>query len=376
MCDEVNGPGISPDEIRAALRDYFSERPGIVAVRRNRDENGTDAAGFDREGWKVLVEQLGLLGIAAPEHWGGLGLEAEYLVAAMEECGATLYPGPLRASVLTAAALGGTSPEAVPAEFRETIVALLAGAAVAGVSTRSDRISVPNYRDGRVSGRLAAVTHGAVADLALCIVDTPDGPALALVATGSAQRRPVPTVDFATPLADVVLAGESAILLTAAGDDGALEKQLALETLLSAAELVGGAEGCLTQMVDYAKVREQFGSLIGAYQAVQHHCARTAVANAGARALVAGAARMWDRYDYPAARQLTLLARADAADAFTSASSTLIQICGGIGFTWEHDAHLFFRRARATAAIGGTPARIRDSAVGIGCLDLLVHEVA
>ncbi|MGK2320715.1 acyl-CoA dehydrogenase family protein [Gordonia rhizosphera NBRC 16068] len=378
MDQHVNGsatePEISADEIRDALRDYFTEHPGIDEIRD--DENAVDGTGFDRHGWRTLAEQLGLIGIAAPEDWGGLGLGAEYIVAAVEECAVTLYPGPVRASVLTAAALAGISSDAVPVGWQKAITDLLSGTAVVGASTRHDGAGELHYRDGQVTGPVASVTHGAVADLVLCVAQAPEGPAVALVDTTSAQRSPVDTVDLATPLSEIVFTGASAVLLTEPGDERALERHRTLEALVLAAELVGGAQGCLARMVDYAKVREQFGALIGTYQAIQHKCSQTAIANASARGLVAAAAAAFDAGDDRVAEQFTLLARAEAGDAATSASSGFIQVSGGIGFTWEHDAHLYFRRARATAALGGTPAQLRDRAVTSGCLDLLVHGAA
>lgn len=367
---------ITVDEVRMALREYFADHPGLAEVRRNRDDSDRTAAGFDRDTWNVLARQIGLIGVGAPEHWGGLGLGLPHLVAIAEECGAALYPGPVRASLLLASALTGVPVDRVPVDLRSAIEDFLRGAVIVGISTHVDDTDLPQFTGGRIHGRVRAVTHGASAGLVLCGVRTPSGPALAVAVPAprptTTERVPVRSVDLATPLADVILADVPAVLLTEPDDGQALQRFRTSEALLLAAEQVGGAQGCLGQMVAYATVREQFGAVIGTYQAIQHHCATTAVTITAARALVAAAADAADDGDDRRRRQLTLLARADAADAFTGASSTLIQVSGGIGFTWEHDAHLFFRRARATAAIGGTPARLRDRAVAAGCLELLV----
>ncbi|MGV9711547.1 acyl-CoA dehydrogenase family protein [Gordonia sp. NPDC003424] len=381
MSGAGGGPDdITPDEVRAALREYFADRPGLTEVRRNRDESSSSDGGFDREGWSVLARQVGLIEVGAPEQWGGQGLGLPHLVSIAEECGAALYPGPVRATLLLAASLAGADVGSVPGELRSAIEDFFCGAAIVGIPTRLGTAGPPEFRDGRLSGRVPAVTHGTAAGLVLCVAQTPEGPALAVAAPAACptgvERIGLPSIDLATPLADVVLAEVPAVLLTAPGDGEALQRFRTVEALLLAAEQVGGGEGCLGAMVAYAKVREQFGTLIGTYQAIQHHCATTAISVAAARALVAAAADAAAGGDDRAARQLTLLARADAADAFTGASSTLIQVSGGIGFTWEHDAHLFFRRARATTAIGGTPAQFRDRAVAAGCLDLLVQAVA
>ncbi|MEP9414890.1 acyl-CoA dehydrogenase family protein [Gordonia sp. VNQ95] len=208
-------------------------------------------------------------------------------------------------------------------------------------------------------------------------MQTADGPAIAAVAVsagGSVERSAVPTIDLATPLADVTVVDVPAIVLVAPGNMVGLQRFRNAQMLLLAAEQVGLAQGCLKQMVEYASFREQFGVRIGTYQAISHRCARTAVSIAAARALVAAAAEEIDRGNDTAATQFTLLARAESADAQAAASDALIQVSGGIGFTWEHDAHLYFRRARATGALGGIPARLRDAAVRAGCLDLLLSE--
>ncbi|HNP55345.1 MAG TPA: acyl-CoA dehydrogenase family protein [Gordonia sp. (in: high G+C Gram-positive bacteria)] len=367
---------LTVDEIRASLRDWFAHTPGIAEVRANRDRADGDAShpGFDRATWQRLAEQLGVTGLGAPEAWGGLACDTESLAGVVEECAASLYPGPVRASVLLAAALGGlVPPENASSQMRSGVEAFLGGTAIAGVpGVPGDS---PAFADGRVTGRFDAVTHGGSADLLLGEVATELGPAVALVLLSDAttvSRTPRRTVDLATPLADVAVIGAPAAVLVGPADSAGLDAHRRLETILVAAEQVGGAEGALAGMVAYAGVREQFGKLIGTYQAIAHRCADTAVDIAAARALVTAAAAAHDGGDGGAALQLALLARAESADAFTAATDSYIQVSGGIGFTWEHDAHLFFRRARATAAIGGTPAQHRDRAVEAGCLDLLV----
>ena len=152
-----------------------------------------------------------------------------------------------------------------------------------------------------------------------------------------------------------------AALLTEPGDGVTLGRRRRLSSLLLAAEQVGGAQSCLNGMVEYATVREQFGKLIGTYQAIQHRCAQTAVAIASARALVGAAAQAHDAGDDAVAEQLALLARAEAADSYSAASDALIQVSGGIGFTWEHDAHLYLRRAYGIAQFLGGRSTLGDA---------------
>ncbi|WP_122816084.1 acyl-CoA dehydrogenase family protein [Nocardioides pantholopis] len=366
---------LSPDEVRVSLRAFFADRPGVAEARRIRDAAEDDALtrdGFDRDRWARAAEQLGLAAMGVPEHWGGLGLDVAHLVAAVEECGTSLYPGPARAALLAGWSLAGVPAGApVPEEVTRAVDGLLAGDVVPGWSTAADPERAPRLVDGRLTGTAVRVTHGHAAGLVLCLARTDQGPVVALAAVSrDAARIGVDTIDLTTPRADVVLRGAPAVAVTAPHEDD-VERHLTVARLLLAAEQVGGAEGCLAAMVSYAAVREQFGTLIGTYQAIQHRCSDIVIHTSAARGLVTAGAAAVDGGEDAAALRLGLLARAEAGDCFLAASSGLIQVSGGLGFTWEHDAHLFFRRARATASVGGTPEHHRHRAVEAGCLDLL-----
>ncbi|MFR9750123.1 acyl-CoA dehydrogenase family protein [Nocardia sp. 004] len=374
MSERTMEPDLSRDEIRRAIREFSTERPGVAEVRAFLDADPRrEEAGFDRSNWTILAEQLGVASLGAPESWGGLGLGVDYLVAAIEECGAGLYPGPARAALLMAWALGGLDPDSVDPDIAEVVRRFLMGAAVPGAPLL-DAVELPECSMGRLRGTATAVTHGAVADLVVCPVRTPDGLAVALAVVDPAAERIVrPSADPSTPVADISFAAAPAVLVTEPADVMGTERFATVHRLLCAAEQVGGAEGCLAAMVSYAKVRQQFGALIGSYQAIQHRCAATAVTIASARALVAAGATAAARDgDVVTARQLSLLAGAEAGECANAAADSFIQISGGIGFTWEHDAHLFYRRARTAATIGGTPERLRSLAVTAGCAGLLV----
>ena len=361
---------ITPDEVRSALREFFADRPGTPEARRM-----LDGAGLDRDTWSTLAEQLGLAALGAPEAWGGTALGVDHLVAAGEECGAALYAGPARAAAAIALSLAALDPEQVPDDLAACVHDVLAGDAVPGLSVLEVSDAAPEYADGVLSGRIAAVTHGTDADLVLCVARTVAGPAAVLVDVRSAADRfLVPSADGGLALADIVVDGAPAVHVTRDADG--LDRHRHLVRLLLAAEQVGGATGCLTGMVDYAAIRHQFDQAIGSYQAIQHRCANLAIDIAAARALVAAAAAATDSGEHEAARQLGLLARAHATDVFDVAADGYIQVSGGIGFTWEHDAHLFFRRARTVAALGGTAARHRDLAVEACCLDQLLAPVS
>ncbi|MFI0370744.1 acyl-CoA dehydrogenase family protein [Actinomadura sp. 1N219] len=375
---EVSEELLSPEEVRSALRAYFADASVLDEARALRDDPGAFGRdGFDRVRWRALAGEVGLVAMAGPEAAGGLGLGLVHLTAALEEAGACLYPGPVRASVLAAWTLGlPGAPDGVED--------LLDGAKIVGMpqSFGDRRPGLALSGDGRVSGTVRGVTHGPSADVLLAPADSPQGPVPVLVRLdgspgGEIVRRPVQATDLTASLADLDLQAVPATVVAAPGDTGAHARTLDAARLLLAAEQVGGAQGCLAQMVDYAKIRTQFGQIIGGYQAIQHRCARVAIAVAGARALVLAAAKAIDTADEAAdraaAHQLVLLAKAEASEAFDDAADALIQVHGGIGFTWEHDAHLYFRRARAASALDGPPSRLRDDAVTAGCLSLLTR---
>ncbi|MCC5579967.1 acyl-CoA/acyl-ACP dehydrogenase [Microtetraspora sp. AC03309] len=372
---------LSPDEVRAALRAYFADRPGLDETRLIRDGDPAVAgAGFDRERWRVLADEVGLLAMAAPEEADGLGLGLEHLTAAAEEAGASLYPGPFRASVLLAWALraGGaaTSGGDLIGDPVGHAGGVLTGTAVAGVP-QAFASHDPGLRmdaEGRVSGEVRHVTHGPAADVLLAVARAPHGAAAVLVplggGRGSVTRRAAGSVDLTATLGDLHLDAVPALPLSRPGDVATLARIGDVARLLLAAEQVGGAQGCLDHAVGYAKIRSQFGRLIGVNQAIQHRCAGMAVDVVAARALVLAAARAIDTED-ERAHLLVLLAKAEASQVFGAAAEALIQVHGGIGFTWEHDAHLFYRRAKATAVLDGQPVRLRDTAAASGCLSLL-----
>ncbi|WP_218004358.1 acyl-CoA dehydrogenase family protein [Microtetraspora niveoalba] len=370
---------LSPDEVRSAVRSYFADHPGLDEARSLRDgAPDGDEPGFDRGRWRTLAEEVGLVGMAAPEEADGLGLGLEHVVAAAEEAAACLYPGPLRASVLAAWALGLGGP--LSEDLLGHAAGLLSGAVVVGMpqAFASQEPGPVLDPEGRVSGTVRHVTHGMTADALLAVAAGPRGPAVVLVplapdADGRARvtRRPVRSVDLTARLGDLHLDAAPAVPMTAPGDTAAVARLGDVARLLLAAEQVGGAQGCLGHMVEYAKIRSQFGQVIGAYQAIQHRCAEVAVAVTAARALVLAAAGATDAGDHEQAHRIVLLAKAEASEAFAAAADTLVQVHGGVGFTWEHDAHLYFRRARAAAALDGRPARLRDAAAAAGCLSLL-----
>jgi alkylation response protein AidB-like acyl-CoA dehydrogenase len=372
---------ISTDEIRRAIRDYLAGHDCLADVRSVADAGQSDPARrpFDPAVWHGLAGGLGATALLVPEEYGGLGLGLSAAAGALFEAGHELYPGPLRATAAATAALtagpaAGRLPgvaAALAALATEGAVATLAGPAA------DVRGGCGVTLDGALlRGTARAVPHGASAAIVVAVADTTAGPVLVLVGPDGlerAVRRPRAGIDFTTAYADLVLDDVPATVLSA--DPGQVSHVLDLAQLLTAAEQVGAAAGALDRTLDYLKIREQFGRVIGGYQALQHRCADVAVHIEAAAALVGHAAVAADSGDSETLAAVALLARAAASEVSLSAADTMVQLHGGIGFTWEHNAHFFFRRARSAAAWFGTVPQLRLEAARRGCLALVTPDL-
>ena len=372
---------ISTDEIRRGIRDYLADHDCLADVRSVADAGQSDPARrpFDPAVWHGLAGGLGATALLVPEEYGGLGLGLSAVTGALFETGHELYPGPLRAAAAATAALA-----AVPAAGRlPGVAAALAALATEGaVATLAGpaadvRGGCGVTLDGTLlRGTARAVPHGASAAIVVAVADTAAGPALVLVGPDGlerAVRRPRAGIDFTTAYADLVLDDVPATVLSA--DPGLVSHVLDLAQLLTAAEQVGVAAGALDRTLDYLKIREQFGRVIGGYQALQHRCADVAVHIEAAAALVGHAAAAADSGDRETLAAVALLARAAASEVSLFAADTMVQLHGGIGFTWEHDAHFFFRRARSAAAWFGTVPQLRLEAARRNCLALITPDL-
>ena len=373
---------ISTDEIRRGIRDYLADHDCLADVRTVADA-GQDALAhppFDQSVWHGLSEGLGAAALLVPEEHGGLGLGLSAITGALFETGHELYPGPMTATAAAAAALAAES--AASRARPEVAGALQSIAAEGAVATLAGppadvRGGCGVTLDGRLlRGTARAVPHGASAAIVVAVADTPAGAALVLAGPDGlerAVRRPRAGIDFATAYADLVLDDVPVTVLSA--DPGQVSHVLDLAQLLTAAEQVGAAAGALDRTLDYLKIREQFGQVIGGYQALQHRCADVAVHIEAAAALVGLAAAAADSGDTETLAAVALLARAAASEVSLFAADTMVQLHGGIGFTWEHNTHFFFRRARSTAAWFGTVPQLRLEAARRSCLALITPDL-
>jgi alkylation response protein AidB-like acyl-CoA dehydrogenase len=359
------GDSAEHDELRQVVRAFLSEKSASGAVRRLMEAGESR----DDQVWSLLAGQLGLTGIAVPEQYGGAGYGPVELGIVLEEMGGALLVAPYFATVaLAGQALAASGDEDAMARWLPGIAdgSLTATLAVADDSGSWELAEVaataePAGDGWAVTGTKLFVIDGDTADLLLIAARAPDGPGVFGVegAAAGLQRARLDTLDLTRALASVTLSQAPAVRVGAGRDTAAWlarARDLALAAL--AAEQLGGAARCLDLSVSYAKVREQFGRPIGSFQAIKHKCANLLLevecgrsAAQHASAAVAGG--------QPDASLAAALAYAYCSRAFTRAAKECIQIHGGIGYTWEHDAHLYLRRAKSSELLFGPPARLR-----------------
>jgi alkylation response protein AidB-like acyl-CoA dehydrogenase len=341
--------------------------------------------GADDPLWKRLGE-VGWLGLLVPEELGGEGLGFLEGAVLLEEMGRVLLPLPFLASVVLAGGALAVAGDAV--QRGRWLPALARGALRATVALLEDDerwdagavalAARPAAGGWLLSGRKRFVLDAASADL-LLVAARREGE-LALAAVGARQPgvtvRPTASLDATRGLAevrleDVSVAAEDVLAL---GEDG-LERLLDRARVALCAEMVGGAEAVLEASVAYARTREQFGRPIGTFQAIQHRCADMLVALEGARSAtwwaawaIAEAEREPCAEHAGEAHLASLVAKACASEAFARIAADGIQVHGGLGFTWEQDLHLFYRRAKVSERLFGDPAACRE-ALARGWLD-------
>ncbi|MDF6044141.1 acyl-CoA/acyl-ACP dehydrogenase [Streptomyces sp. JH14] len=373
------------DEIRRTLRELLAERCGPGEVR----SAVRTAHGYDATLWRQLSQELGLPGLTLTQEYGGAGCGPVEHAVACEETGRALLPSPLLATaVLAAPLIAAVGTEAQRTALLPRIAAgeLTAALAVPGGSLSAalgltgdttggawaggGRAGGVQARQGaqgwRLYGEAAQVLDGHSAGLLLVAAHAGGFPRsrtlLFLVradeAAGLVRTRQTSLDETRSP-ARVELRDTAAELLgaddtaDAAGPSGALAAVGRTAAVALAAEAVGAAASALDRTVAYVKAREQFGRAVGSFQAVKHRLADLYVRVQAARSAVYYAA--WD----PAAGGLAL---AQALEALRITTAEAVQLHGGIGFTWEHEAHLYFKRAAGDELLFGPVHRLRDHA--------------
>ncbi|MBV8950708.1 MAG: acyl-CoA dehydrogenase [Actinobacteria bacterium] len=306
--------------------------------------------------WDALAE-MGWLGLHVDEVYSGEGYGVPELAVVLEELGRAVAPGPFLPTVLASALIQSAGKETA----RELVPGLVDGSTVGAVASSGALEAEPDGDGLRVSGTLAPVVSGHLAQLLVArAADT-----WVVLTQGEFRARELPSLDLTRRAAEVVV--EAATV--PAGrvlNDLDTERVRDLAAVLYGAEAVGGAQWCVDASAEYAKVREQFGRPIGQFQGPKHRCADMLAQTELARAAVWDAARAVDEPDVAA---LTASAATGLAiEAFARCAKDCVQNHGGIGFTWEHDAHMYLRRALVTRQLLGPSAawRVRAANLALG----------
>lgn len=359
--------------IRDSVRDFLAEHGASARVRAAM----ATERGYDENTWRALVE-MGWTGLPFEEAHGGAGLGQVELAIVQQELGRCLLPSPFFASIcLAASAVQCAATEQQRAQWLPALASgrSIGALAVTGRKGRAglDAIDVEIKRDGaswRLSGAASFVVSGHVADVLIVAARAP----------GSRGREGVDLIVLPATMPDVrietlvmmdetrrcarvtfdrVRVADDAILGSPGQSAVALERALQLAQIALSAEQAGGAEGALEMTVSYAKERVQFGRVIGSFQAVKHRLADMMVMVEAAKSAIYYAAVTADEQgaELPEA---AALAKAYCSDAFNHCAGGAIQLHGGIGFTWEHDAHLYFKRARGSSTLLGDATYHRE----------------
>lgn len=336
--------------LKSNARKFFAAECPISEVRRIME---TDTA-QDAKLWRAMAEQ-GFLGVVFPEEAGGMGLGFVELAALAEEMGRALVPGAFLSNLFAGALFEavGASKHLAQIAGGEKIgtVALLESNA----SWRPEAVKMPT-----LAGEKLFVPDAAVADL--IVVVARDGGALALysVEGSSVKKTPMPAMDLTRRLYKVAFDHPAAELL-AKGDAArkALDRAMNVVTVALCAEMTGGMQRMMEIAVEYAKTRKQFGKAIGQFQAVQHQCADMLLFTESSRSAAYYAA--WAMTEgVSEAPTAVSVAKVYASDACRETGNRAVQVQGGMGFTWENDTHLYYRRAKASEIAFGDATYHRE----------------
>jgi alkylation response protein AidB-like acyl-CoA dehydrogenase len=354
------------EELRKTVRSFLESKSPETEVRRLMDTED----GYDPAVWSQMGEQMGLQGLAIPEEFGGSGYSFVELGVVLEEMGRALLCAPYFSTVVLAAnTLLHSGDDAAKKDFLPGIAAgeTIATLAFTEPSGKWDEsgITTEATQDGGgwvLNGTKMFVLDGHTADLIIVAARTPAGVSLFTV-VGDADgltRTALSTMDQTRKQAKLEFAGTPARLLGTEGEGwNVLSTVLDLAAVALAAEEVGGGQKVLEMAVEYAKVRVQFGRPIGSFQAIKHKCADMLLEVESAKS--AAYYGMWCAAEMnDELPSVASLAKAYCSEAYFHAAAENIQIHGGIGFTWEHAAHLYFKRAKSSELLFGDPTYHRE----------------
>ena len=361
-------------ELRRAARRFLEVASSEERVRTAMETE----QGYDSATWEQLSEELAWTALTIPEEYGGLGMSYLDLHPLMEEMGRALLCSPFFSTICLGAnalLLGGSDTQKerhLPGiAAGETTVTL--AYAEKNHQVDAENVEATYSRSGSgytLRGKKSYVLDGHTADLLIVAARSEqskdvEGVSLFLVPSDAegVRRAWLPTMDQTRRLAAIEL-GDVAVPTDALlGEEGRgwelCQRTLDLARIALAAEQVGAAEMCLEMSVDYAKVRKQFGRPIGSFQAIKHKCADMLMMIESARSAAFYASALAAQGDSDL-EEAASSAKAFCSDTFFHCAAENIQIHGGIGFTWEHPAHMYFKRAKATEVLFGDPSSHRE----------------
>ncbi|MEX0846880.1 MAG: acyl-CoA dehydrogenase family protein [Ilumatobacteraceae bacterium] len=354
------------EELRKTVRQFLDAKSPEAAVREQMETE----TGFDPAVWSQMGEQLGLQGLIVPEEFGGSGYSYVELGIVLEEMGRSLLCAPFFSTVVLAAnTLIHSDDAAAQAAYLPGIAdgSTIATLAFTEPSGKWDEAGITMEAtasgDGyTLTGTKMFVIDGHTANLILVAARTANGVSLFAVEGDAAglTRTALSTMDQTRKQAKLEFAGTPATLVGTEGEGWAvLSRVLDLAAVGLAAEQVGGAQKVLDMAVEYAKVRVQFGRPIGSFQAIKHKCADMLLEVESAKS--AAYYGMWCAAELnDELPSVASLAKAYCSEAYFHATAENIQIHGGIGFTWEHPAHLYFKRAKSSELLFGDPTYHRE----------------
>jgi alkylation response protein AidB-like acyl-CoA dehydrogenase len=343
--------------LQKSARDLFARACPIKKVR----ELMTGEPAFDAELWSALADQ-GWPGIHLSEASGGLGLGAVDLAVVAEEMGRACFPGPFLGTVWAATLIAEANPSSkhlpslTAGESKGAVALLEADASWNPSAVRMQ--AKPDGKGYQLTGRKSFVSDAGVADVIVCVAKAGTDVALFAVPakTAGVSIKPAPGLDQTRKLYDVTFEGVSvgAEGVLAVGDAArhALDRSMQVAALLVCADMLGGMQWMLEDAVDYAKTRQQFGKPIGSFQAVQHMCADMLLWTESSRSAILFAAWAFDVEPKSAARAVSTC-KVYTSDASREVANRAVQVHGGIGFTWEHDLHLYYKRSKASEILFG-----------------------
>jgi len=356
---EADGSVLAPvaehEDLRKVMRDIMHTHASHDQIRRATET----PQGYSTQLWSLLNDEMNVSALAVPEDKGGLGFGVDVLAVVLEESGRALLPEPLlNSAVLGARAVIAAPAGIVPDELREGV---LTGGVIATVAVGrhadSTLVASGHGSTATVSGRLGRVVHGSAAQLILASARSDVGAGLYLLdlrGLGVTDRRRLEVLDLTRPQASIDLDRAPAYLVAGPDDRATVVSELeTLATVALAAEHVGMIDAMLDMTRSYADQRHQFGRPLTSFQVIKHRLADMLVDLERARSAARYAAAVFDQ-DAASAALPAAVAGATCTDAVNRVAMDTVQLHGGVGFTWEHAAHFYVRRALGDEAVFGS----------------------